>query len=195
MTGPAALLIAATLVWSCLFSSGQAEPEHDPATRAADMAEAATGSRVSEEAAEGAQIPAETPKNPHVTFYTPLPEEYAAYVVEVCEGYGLDPAVVFGVMQQESAYQADAIGDGGKAVGIMQVQPRWHADRMARLGVTDLTDPRQAVLVGCDYLAELLETYGDYPRALTCYRYGCLTVSGEDYSGIVLANAAAIRGE
>jgi soluble lytic murein transglycosylase-like protein len=35
------------------------------------------------------------------------------------------------------------------------VQPRWHAERMKKYGVTDLKDPYGNFLVGCDYLAEL----------------------------------------
>lgn len=196
MMAPAAALIAATILAAAsLFSGAVPEPEHDPATRAADMAEMATGSPESVGTPEGAQIPAETPKSPEKAFYVPLPADYVSFVVELSDGYGLDPAIVFGVMQQESAFRADVIGDGGKAVGIMQVQERWHRERMARLNVTDMSDPRQSALVGCDFLAELLETFGNYPDALTYYRYGCLTVTGEDYAGTVLANAEAIRGQ
>lgn len=193
MIGPAAALIAATIFCTAVFG---AEPEHDPATRAEDMAEMATGSHVSAETPEVAQIHAGEPKSPQNALHVPFPAEYVAYVVEVCEGYGLEPSVVFGIMQQESAFLPDVIGDNGRAIGIMQVQPRWHAERMARLGVTDLTDPYQAALVGCDFLAELLDTFGgSYQDALTYYRYGSLTVTGEDYAGTVMANAAAIRGE
>lgn len=166
------LILAVLLMVSAL--SG-AEPEHDPETRTRDMAEMA-GMAAAE------------------AYETPLAPEYAAYVVEVCEGYGLDPAVVFGVMQQESGFRTAAVGDNGKALGIMQVQPRWHADRMARLGVTDLLDEWQAVWVGCDYLAELLEEHGgDYRTALTVYRYGTTAATAEDYAGIVLRNAENIR--
>lgn len=193
MIGPAAALIAATIFCTAVFG---AEPEHDPATRAEDMAEMATESHVSAGDAAWAQIPAGEPKSPQNALHVPLPAEYVAYVVEVCERYGLEPSIVFGIMQQESAFLPDVIGDNGRAIGIMQVQPRWHDERMARLGVTDLTDPCQAALVGCDFLAELLDTFGgSYQDALTYYRYGSLTVTGEDYAGTVMANAAAIRGE
>lgn len=141
------------------------EPEHDPEERAEAMDR----------------------------YDTPLDQAYENHVVNICEEYGLDPAVVFAVMWQESRYTADAVGDSGRALGIMQIQPRWHADRMARLGVTDLLDERQAALVGCDYLSELLARYGTYQEALTAYRYGDLTVTGEDYAGVVLEKAEEIR--
>lgn len=124
---------------------------------------------------------------------TPLPEAYESYVCEVCAEYGLDPAVVFAVMWQESRFQADAIGDHGQSHGIMQIKRCWHEERIRRLGVNDLLDEWQAVWVGCDYLAELIGAYGSYRDALTAYRYGDLTITGEDYAGIVLRKAEEIR--
>lgn len=45
-------------------------------------------------------------------------------------------------------------------------------DRMERLNVTDLTNPYQNVLVGIDYLSELIERYGTIQDALAAYNYG-----------------------
>ena len=74
------------------------------------------------------------------------------------------------MIRQETEFR-NVVGDDGRSVGYMQVQRRWHEDRMARLGVTDLTDPYGNFRVGCDYLAELL---GKYPleEALTAYNSG-----------------------
>ena len=54
----------------------------------------------------------------------------------------------------------------------MQIQPKWHGERMARLGVTDLMDPYQNVLTGCDILAEKLAEYGNLHDALSAYNAG-----------------------
>ena len=51
----------------------------------------------------------------------------------------------------------------------MQVSPQWHKERMERLGVTDLTDPRQNMAVAVDYLAELAAEYEDVGAALMKY--------------------------
>lgn len=173
-----------------LVSALITEPEHDPATRAADMALFAA--QIAETAA-GEELPAQTAESHTAAYNVPLEPEYIEHVVSVCGEYGLDPAVVLAVMWQESRFQADVVGDHGTSFGIMQVKPRWHQERMDRLGVTDLCDPWQAVWVGCDYLAELLQEDGTYRTALTLYRYGELKVSGEDYAGIVLAKAEEIR--
>ena len=90
----AALILA---VVTALSAGSVPEPEHDPATRAQDMAEAPTGAPESDGSAAHAQTHTEEPTSPHEAFLTPLASEYVAYCVDVCEGYGLDPAVVFGV--------------------------------------------------------------------------------------------------
>ena len=48
------------------------------------------------------------------------------------------------------------MGDVHESFGLMQIQPKWHEDRMRRLGVTDLLDPEQNVRVGADLLSEHL---------------------------------------
>ena len=152
------------------------EPEHDPETIAAEMAEAG--------------IYPEYDIDPEAIPLDPL---YVEYVCEVCREYTMDPAVLFGMMYQESRFRSEVVGDHGKAFGILQVQPRWHQERMQRLGVTDLTDPWQAIWVACDYLAEIREDHPDIRQMLTIYRYGTLEVSGEDYAGIVLEQAETYR--
>ena len=63
---------------------------------------------------------------------------------------------------------ADIVSSGGDS-GVLQVNPKWHKDRMERLGVSDLSDPYQCILTGADYLAELLEREGDAYAALMFY--------------------------
>ena len=43
---------------------------------------------------------------------------------------------------------------------------------MERLGVTDLMEPNGNFKVGCDFLSELHEKYGDWDLALTVYNMG-----------------------
>lgn len=109
------------------------------------------------------------------------------YIDRIAGEYGLDEEIIRAVIKIESGGDPDAIGDGGEAIGLMQIQPRWHKARMERLGVTDLTDPEQNVLVGCDYLAELLTKYGgDYTAALTAYNAGNAEAQ-TDYAARVFA--------
>jgi soluble lytic murein transglycosylase-like protein len=88
------------------------------------------------------------------------------------------------VVWQETDFR-NVIGDGGDSVGYMQVQKKYHGDRMERLGVTDLFDPYSNFLVGCDYLVELVEKYGDIEKALVAYNQG-------EFKGVVTEYALGV---
>lgn len=100
----------------------------------------------------------------------PLDGDTQALLRAACEETGIPYELALAVIRQETEFR-NVVGDDGRSVGYMQVQRRWHEDRMARLGVTDLTDPYGNFRVGCDYLAELLEKY-TLEEALTAYNSG-----------------------
>lgn len=102
----------------------------------------------------------------------PLDADLQAHIVSKSGEYGIDPAIIFSMIDRESKYKIDAVGDGGHSIGLMQIQPRWHEDRMEQLGISDISDPYQNVAVGIDYLSELLEKYGDMEMALVGYNAG-----------------------
>ena len=64
------------------------------------------------------------------------------------------------IAEHESEFRLDLQGDNGQSLGMMQINTRWHTDRMEALGVTDLTDPVQCAAVAIDYLQELESRYG-----------------------------------
>lgn len=108
-----------------------------------------------------------------VVFYDiPLDKDLQKHITEICNANDIDPELVFAVIERESQYDPNVIGDSGESFGLMQVQPKWHEDRMNRLGVTDLLDPYQNVLVGIDYLAECVREYKTIENALTVYNAG-----------------------
>jgi soluble lytic murein transglycosylase-like protein len=119
--------------------------------------------------------PVEEPELYHeeaMEFYpVPLDHDIQAHIIHTCRDYEIDPAIVVSIIGTESSYDQSAVGDGGDSRGLMQIQEKWHRERMDRLGVTDLLDPIQNVSVGVDYIAELL---GKYPleSALTAYNSG-----------------------
>lgn len=103
----------------------------------------------------------------------PLPEEFQTYINKVAKSYEIAPEIVFSMIEKESAYDTTAVSDNGDSEGLMQVQRKHHGPRMDKLGCTDLFDPYENVLVGVDYLAELLEHYdGNLEMALTAYNAG-----------------------
>ena len=108
-----------------------------------------------------------------IVYPVPLTAEIQHCIKALCEEAGIDPTVIIAMAEVESNYDSEALGDGGNSFGLMQIQPRWHSERMTALGVTDLLDPKQNVKVGIDILAELLAKYnGNVEMALVAYNAG-----------------------
>lgn len=94
------------------------------------------------------------------TKYDPLIEKYAAK-------YGVDPTLVRAVIQVESDFNPRCVSNKG-ARGLMQLIP----ETAKRYGVKEIHDPEQNIRGGVQYLAYLLELFGDKPRALAAYNAG-----------------------
>ena len=127
---------------------------------------------VVEEKVEAA-VKAEAPEVKNTAYYdVPLSEELQEHIIEQCENRGVDPALVMGMIRAESSFNADALGDGGNSHGLMQVQPRWHQNRMDEYGCDDLMDPFQNVTVGIDIIADWLDVGRGVEYALMGYNGG-----------------------
>lgn len=123
------------------------------------------------------------------TYNVPLDTELQLFIINLCEEHHIDPAVVMSVIDVESDFDADAVGDNGSSIGLMQIQARWHQERMDKLGITDLLDPYQNVTVGVDYLAELVDSYdGNMEKALMAYNAGQLGAYNNYFSSGVYSN-------
>lgn len=105
-------------------------------------------------------------------FDVPLNEDLQTYIFELSEGIEIDPAIVIAIIEKESNYDASAVGDHGRSLGLMQIQFRWHTARMAELGCDDLLDARQNIKVGIDILADLLEEGESIEWVLMAYNGG-----------------------
>ncbi len=110
-----------------------------------------------------------------------IPEEYAReggyfpvelqqFTYVICGNYGVDYELILAMIEVESSYRNDAESTCG-AVGYMQVIEKWHKGRMERLNVEDLSNPYSNIMVGVDYMAELLENYPE-EIALGIYNMG-----------------------
>jgi hypothetical protein len=86
----------------------------------------------------------------------PLDPETQLLLWQACEETGIVYELALAVIWKETNFR-NVTGDGGESYGYMQIQKKYHSDRMERHGVTDLMDPYGNFLVGCDYLAELAE--------------------------------------
>lgn len=89
---------------------------------------------------------------------------------QACEESGVEYELALAVIWRETMFR-NVMGDNGDSYGYMQVQQKWHEERMERLGVTDLLDPLSNFRVGCDILSELIEKYG-LEEGLTAYNRG-----------------------
>ena len=120
-----------------------------------------------------------------------LSSDLTQYTLNLCSQYGVDSSVIFSVMYHESHFNAGATSGKG-AQGLMQIIPRYSADRMAKLGVTNLYDPASNILVGIDLLAEYYYTYGSWNQALTAYRTG--SPSGDSsYAATILGSVGLFQ--
>lgn len=123
-----------------------------------------------------------------------LDPDLQAFVVQECRDYGIPPEVVFAMIETESGCNPAAIGDNGNSYGLMQVQARWHYERMISIGCTDLLDPEQNIIVGVNILVEQLNRYdGDIAAALTAYNQGSYNGIVSDYAQIVLEKAGEMN--
>lgn len=84
-----------------------------------------------------------------------LPEYVQDVIFAECEKYGIMPSIVIAMIERESRFDRYAIGDDGRSFGLMQIQPKWHIERMIQMGCTDLFDPIQNVKVGIAILGDL----------------------------------------
>lgn len=123
--------------------------------------------------------PVTEPNLPHtevleyVTYFdVPLNEDLQDHIFAVCNWYDIDPALVIAVIEKESDFRPKLMGDNGAAYGLMQVQLKWHKDRMISLGYSDLLDPYANITVGVDYLAELFERGKPVEWVLMAYNGG-----------------------
>lgn len=92
------------------------------------------------------------------------------YTKEVGDIYGIDPALIQSIIYHESRFDPKA--SSGPCHGLMQVCPKWHTDRAARLGVTNFFDAYSGVLIGTDYFAEILRNNKHTALALMVYNQG-----------------------
>lgn len=97
-----------------------------------------------------------------------ISEEYIRYCEDAGGRYNICPELLEAIIEQESGGNPDAIGQAGE-VGLMQIYPKYHRERMGRLDIYSLYDPEGNILVGADYLSELFREYEDIGTVLMVY--------------------------
>ena len=115
---------------------------------------------------------------------------YQDIIAAAAAKHRLDPKLLAAVIQHESGGNADAVGDGGNAVGLMQM----HAAAAADVGVNWAQlrgNPALQVDAGAAYLAKMLSIFGgNQAWALGAYNQGpTLMLRARDYASAVLVLA------
>ncbi|HEX8085815.1 MAG TPA: lytic transglycosylase domain-containing protein [Solirubrobacteraceae bacterium] len=99
---------------------------------------------------------------------TGAPTPFDAEIQAAAARNGVDPALLKALIRQESNFNPNAMSPAG-ASGLTQLMP----GTAAGLGVTDPTDPAQAIEGGAKYLRQQLDRFGgDVEKALAAYNAG-----------------------
>ena len=125
---------------------------------------------------------------------------FGAEIDAAAASNGIDPALLKGLVSQESGFDPNARSGAG-ALGLTQLMP----GTAAGLGVTNPLDPVQSLQGGAKYLRQQLDRFGgDEKLALAAYnawpgavqKYGGVPPYAEtqNYVTSVMGKAAAFRG-
>ncbi len=94
--------------------------------------------------------------------------QFSDQINAAAQKYGVDPALLKGLIRQESNFNPNAKSPAG-AAGLCQLMP----GTAAALGCTNPLDPAQAIDAGAKYLSQQLKAFGGDPRkALAAYNAG-----------------------
>lgn len=129
--------------------------------------------KVEVELEEKETVMVQQPSADGIRYYdVPLSEELQLHLFQECDGRSIAPAIILAMIDQESDYDSNKIGDNGESFGLMQIQPRWHYETMEELGCDNLLDPYQNISVGVKIIADLIEKDSDVYWVLMAYNGG-----------------------
>jgi soluble lytic murein transglycosylase-like protein len=104
--------------------------------------------------------------------------QYQALIEQAAARNGLDPAVLHGLIQQESGFNPTATSGAG-ASGLTQLMP----GTASSLGVANPLDPAESIEGGARYLSQMMSKFaGNTADALAAYNAGPGAV--QQYGGV-----------
>jgi len=92
-----------------------------------------------------------------------------SYILEISDLYDVDKYLIHSIIFFESTYNPEAINKSSGCVGLMQICTKWHIQRAERLGVEDFSDAYSNILIGVDYISELLTKHKNESLVLMLY--------------------------
>ena len=94
--------------------------------------------------------------------------QFDSQIQAAAQKYGIDPALLKGLIKQESDFNPNA-GSSAGAQGLCQLMP----GTARSLGCTNPLDPAQSIDAGAKYLRQQLDAFGgDVRKALAAYNAG-----------------------
>jgi hypothetical protein len=94
-----------------------------------------------------------------------VPKGYGTIIQKAAQQYGIDPAILAGVIETESNFTNHQSPNKAGAVGIAQIVPRWHP-------TVNATDPNASIMYAAKYLSELKQQLGSMDEAIYAYNSG-----------------------
>ncbi len=122
-----------------------------------------------------------------------FPEEMQRFTWGLCEANDVPYSMAVATIEIESKYNPSVVSSCG-AKGYMQIVEKWHKARMDKYGLDDVDDPHANIMVGIDYLAELLSQY-DEEEALVVYNCGSDLADSTPYSRAVISRKIQLEKE
>jgi hypothetical protein len=98
---------------------------------------------------------------------TSQPMDISPIIMKYAEKYQLDPWLLRGIIEVESAFHPNATSCVG-AGGLMQLMP----GTARHLGCGDRYDPEQNIAAGARYIRQMYDKFGDYNLAIAAYNAG-----------------------
>lgn len=136
--------------------------------------------------------------------------KYDPLIEEAAKTHGIDPDILRAVIHTESTGDANAVGDGGKAIGLGQLHQAAAQDAGGRkFSEEELKDPATNINLTAAYLKRMHNAFNgndgdpDYSKAITAYNRGETavkeqgaydSVKGKQYRAKVLGALAAFKG-
>ena len=105
-----------------------------------------------------------------------FPIKFKDEVIKSCEEHNIDPYLVFSIIKAESKFDKEAVSNKG-AKGLMQITPstgKWISEQMKLENYSEdkLFEEEYNIDMGCWYLEELLDEFGDLDLAIISYNAG-----------------------
>jgi len=150
-------------------------PSVAPVASTAAPAEAVPGAFAAALRAAGVSLTASSTGSPTEPSGT---TPYDGLIEQAALRNGLDPAILHGLIQQESGFDPAAQSSAG-AAGLTQLMP----GTAASLGVANPLDPTESIEGGARYLSEMMQSFGgNTSEALAAYNAGPAAV--RQYGGV-----------